>query len=237
MTMETAPATLDRPAHRGTQCARADLRSRAAGRHPRRLQRGRSARARLCERSLPRSRPRGARRRNRQHLRALARKRARPRAHRHRLAHRRHSQRRPLRRMRGRARRPRSHPRSAATRIQTTPLYRARHLHGRRADPLRHRLPGQPHDGRRALARAGHRSARQGRPRPRRTAQRKPDLQARSNRLPCLADAFTSSSNCTSSRARCSSRKASTLASSRISPRRPACASSSRAKAATPAAS
>ena len=59
---------------------------------------------------------------------------------------------------------------------------------------------------------------------------------ARIGRL-ALEIASTSSSNCTSSKVRCSSRKASTSASSRTSPHRPACASSSRAKAATPAAS
>ena len=56
-------------------------------------------------------------------------------------------------------------------RLQAAPIDRAGDLYRRGADALRHRLPGQPHDGRRAHAAAGARPARQGRPRPGRVAR------------------------------------------------------------------
>ena len=67
--------------------------------------------------------------------------------------------------------RPGSDSRSQEARLQAAPLHRARDFYCRGAHALRHRLPGQPHDGQRAHPEAGARSARQGRPRAGRVAR------------------------------------------------------------------
>ena len=106
--------------------------------------------------------------------------------------------------MRWRAGRARSDSRSAAAWIQAAAIDRAGDLYRRRADPLRHRLPGQPHDGRRAhAAQALALRDKEGRGLEELRAAGRIQ-RARSNRSRCPRDGFTNSSSCTSSRDRCS---------------------------------
>ena len=87
-------------------------------------------------------------------------------------------------------------------RLQAAPLDRTRHLHRRGANPLRHRLPRQPHDGQRAHARRRRSLCATRRAAASKSCATQPDSPARSNPLRCPLAASTSSSSCTSSRVR-----------------------------------
>jgi ureidoglycolate amidohydrolase len=75
------------------------------------------------------------------------------------------------------------------TRLQAAPIDRIGHFHRRGAYALRHRMPGQPHDGQRAHSRTGACAARQGRPRAGGVAPQL-DSPARSNRSRCPKGRF-----------------------------------------------
>ena len=110
--------------------------------------------------------------------------------------------------------------------LQPAAIDRADDVHLRGADALRHRLPGQPPAvrrarpvGRRARCATRGRDARRG-------ARTRPDFAGPLSDGAAAGRRTTPrSSSCTSSRDRCSNARTATSASSRPSPRRPACGS------------
>ena len=180
-----------------------DLRSRAAGGDARRLQRGRHARARLCEEPLRRRRARQCAK-----TRSATPSRAGKAAS-------------PILRPSAPARTSTRFPTPASTtacvgvlggleairvlqtaRIQAAAIDRAGHLHRRRADALRHRLPGQPHDGQRAHARSRRWRCATRKAAAWKSCARRPDSPARLNPSPCRTAASINLSSCTLSRVR-----------------------------------